>query len=81
MGANTPDEIYFPQFEHIIKRPEPPDEESQVIEVEALQRQEKTEAVFEEMLTCLKELSRAQQRQNAEPRKTSALYLGRRVEK
>jgi hypothetical protein len=76
---NEPDEIYFTAFKDLIKPPQ----DAEVIDVEPLD--ERTlpaaaqESFYEQLLARLEELSKNQQLKTAEPKRTPALYLGRRV--
>jgi len=77
MSFTEPDDFHFPQFAHITK-PSASTRNPDVIDVEPIPHQERMETFFEELLERLKDLSKQQQIQTAEPKRTPALYLGRR---
>jgi len=78
MSFTEPDDFHFPQFEHITK-PRDATRNHDVIDVEPIQTHEKMETFFEEMLSRLEDMSQREQLRNSEPKRTPALYLGRRV--
>ena len=74
---DKPDEIYFEEFKEIIKPPIAP-QYAEVVTVSDLY--EKTDSLYEEILTRFAELLRSPQIEQATSKPTPGLYLGRRIE-
>jgi hypothetical protein len=74
---DSPDEIYFREFQHVIKPP-PTFWDSRIVTVDELS--EKTETLYTDIMTRFEELINTKQIEQPDPNSTPALYLGRRVD-